>query len=553
MKKKFKKIVIISIIAVISTSILSFSFYDDGDDFEIAKSLDIFHTLVREIRMLYVDETDIGKLINESMEGMLKTLDPYTIYYPESQMEDFRFMSTGAYGGIGADIIENDNKLIITDIHDNSPSFRKDIYPGDVIYSINNQKVTKDNILEVRELLKGEPGSKVKIEIERYGFKNKIIKEVLREKIIIKNIEYSGIVGNSLGYIKLKNFRVNAANDFKKAFDNLNNNNQLNGLIIDLRGNPGGLLIESVKIVNFFVEKGSKIVNTKGKMAKWNKSFNAVSEPIDTEIPIVVLVNSSSASASEIVSGALQDLDRAVIVGQRTFGKGLVQTTRDLSYKTKLKITTAKYYIPSGRCIQAIDYANRNNDGSVGKVPDSLISEFKTLRGRKVYDGGGVAPDIEVKKKKMSSLTFNLLTKHVIFDYATKYFYNHKNIPEASNFVINENLYSEFIQFSKSENLNYETDSEFIINELEQSVNDEQYDNKVIETLKLLEKQIEESKRNDYIQFKKEIIPYLKNEICSRYYRKQGRILSSFIHDDILIKGKQILSNISEYDKILLN
>ncbi len=553
MKKNKHRIAIIMLVAIISTSIFSFKYFDDGDDFEIAKSLDIFHTLVREVRMLYVDETDISKLINQSMEEMLKKLDPYTVYYPESLMEEFRFMSTGAYGGIGADIIEKDNKLIITDIHDNSPSLKAGIYPGDIIEEINNQTVTKENISEIKELLKGEPGSKVKISIKRYKVKKIISKEIIREKIKIKNIEYSGIVGNSLGYINLTNFRINAANDFKKAFNELKKKKKLKGLIIDLRGNPGGLLIESVKIVNFFVEKGSKIVRTKGKVEKWNKEFNAMYEPIDTEIPITVLVNSSSASASEIVAGALQDLDRAVVVGQRTFGKGLVQTTRDLSYKTKLKITTAKYYIPSGRCIQAIDYTHRNTDGSVGKVPDSLITEFKTSNGRKVFDGGGIAPDKEVKKKQMCSLNFNLLLKHVIFDFATRYFYENKSIAAPKDFEISDAMYSEFVNFSKEMNIEYETDSEYIVNKLEQSVENEKYDNKVLETIKLLEKQIEQSKTNDYQQFKEEIIPYLKDEICSRYYRKTGRILASFKNDKILKTAQLLLTDITEYNKILKN
>ncbi len=378
--KYWKSIIIVFTISFFSLVLISF---DDRDDFELTKQLDIYHTLIRELRMVYVDEIDISKIVEKSIDEMLKSLDPYTVYYPESEIEDFRFLTTGQYGGIGAIIRTNKDGIIIDEIYQNYSAHKAGIIPGDIIKKVGNKNVTEKNKDNISILLKGIPGSEIDITIYRPTVNKTIIYKVKREQIKIKNVPYYKLINNDIAYIKLTEFTQTAYDEVKAAYIELKKQGATK-LIIDLRNNPGGLLNESVKIVGLFVKKGSLVVSTKGKGKQWNNKLHTRRQPIDTDIPIAVLVNSNSASAAEIVSGALQDLDRAVIIGQRTYGKGLVQTSRDLSYNTKLKITTAKYYIPSGRCIQALDYTHRNADGSVGHIPDSLISEFKTKNGRTV-------------------------------------------------------------------------------------------------------------------------------------------------------------------------
>jgi len=404
----------IMLVAVLSVTMVSFT--RDQRNFEIAKNLDIYYTLFRELNMFYVDDIDPDKLVKTSIDDMLESLDPYTNYISEDQMEDFRFMTTGEYAGIGALISKHNDEIIIAEPYEGFPAQKYGLKAGDVILEVEGKDASKMSTEDVSNLLKGPADKPVEIKVQRMGDKKPLTFDVVREKISINSVPYYGMLDNNTAYIRLSQFTANCSEEVKNAFLDLKKNNP-DALVLDLRGNPGGLLMEAVNIVNFFVPKGEEIVSTRGKIKQGDKTYIATEEPIDTTIKIAVLVNRGSASASEIVTGAIQDLDRGIVVGTRTFGKGLVQTTRDLSYNTKLKVTTAKYYIPSGRCIQALDYSHRNEDGSVGTVPDSLISEFTTKHGRKVYDGGGIAPDMKIEPETLSTLGVELVTQFKIFDF----------------------------------------------------------------------------------------------------------------------------------------
>ncbi|MBN1986428.1 MAG: S41 family peptidase, partial [Prolixibacteraceae bacterium] len=427
-----------AIVAVIGIGFLSFT--QDQKNFEIAKNLDIYHTLFRELNMFYVDEINPNKLVKESIDDMLMSLDPYTNYISEDQIEDFRFMTTGEYAGIGALIGKQNGNIVISEPYEGFPAQKFGLKAGDIILEVEGKPTTEMSTEDVSNLLKGPANQPVKVKIQRPFVKKSFEVDVVREKISIDAVPYYGMLDQNTAYIRLSNFTANCSGEVKKAFTELKKNNP-EALVLDLRSNPGGLLMEAVRIVNMFVPQGEEIVSTKGKVKQWDKVYKATEAPIDTTIKIAVLVNSNSASASEIVAGAFQDLDRGIIVGTRTFGKGLVQTTRDLSYNTKLKVTTAKYYIPSGRCIQALDYAHRNEDGSVGHIPDSLISEFTTKKGRKVYDGGGVVPDLKIEPDQLSNLSIALITKFLVFDFATKYSNENESIPAPEEFVVTDAIY----------------------------------------------------------------------------------------------------------------
>ncbi|MBP6428403.1 MAG: S41 family peptidase, partial [Bacteroidia bacterium] len=403
MKKflKTQKLKIVIILTAIA-SITSYSFVDNY--FEVSKNLDIFSSLYREVNMYYVDSVDPGKIMKKGIDEMLSSLDPYTNYIPESNIEDYRFMTTGQYGGIGAVIRPKGDYVIVSDPYEGFPADKAGLRAGDVILEIDGKTTKNKKTDEISRALKGSPKTEVKLLIKREGEEKPFEKILVREEIKVKPVPYYGMLDNKIGYIKLNSFTENCAKDVAEALKELKLKNNLSGLVLDLRGNPGGLLHEAVNTSNIFIPRGQEIVSTKGRYKDADRPYKAVNEAIDTELPLAVLVNSGSASASEIVSGSLQDLDRAVVIGQRTFGKGLVQTTRPLSYNSQLKITTSKYYIPSGRCIQALDYTHRNEDGSVGKIPDSLVSEFKTKAGRKVYDGGGIKPDYTTTLKKMNPI-----------------------------------------------------------------------------------------------------------------------------------------------------
>ena len=537
---------IIMLTAVVTTTFLSFK----SRDFEIVKNLDIFYTLFREVNLFYVDETNPEKLVEKSIEGMLETLDPYTTYIPESEMEDFKFMTTGKYGGIGALIRRNDHFTVITDPYKDFPADKAGLKAGDVIIEIDGQSIKDKSAQEVSELLKGTPNTEVNLLIERPGSDEKIKKTIAREKISISGVPYYGKLDDKTGYIRISNFTQNVNEDVKNAVVDLKDRG-VEGIVIDLRNNPGGLLIEAVEIANLFVPKGQEIVSTRGKVKQWDNVYKTQNQPLDTIIPLTVLVSRGSASASEIVAGALQDLDRAVIIGQKTFGKGLVQTTRPLSYNAQLKVTTAKYYIPSGRCIQALDYTHRNEDGSEGYVPDSLISEFETNAGRKVYDGGGVAPDVKTEQEQISNIAISLYTKSLIFDYATQYAIKHETIPAISEFEITTELYNDFKNFLSDKDYDYETNSDENLKALIESAKREKYYEKAKEEFEELELKLAHDKEKDLETFKDDIKKYLKDEIVGRYYYQDGRIRASIDNDETVFKAVEILQNKESYKSIL--
>lgn len=548
MEKKTK--LRIKVVAAVAAIIIAVGFVNDRD-FEMSKNLDIYHTLFRELSIYYVDEINPGDLVKKSIDEMLKSLDPYTVFIPESDIEDFRFMTTGQYGGIGAYIRSSDGHVVVSEPIDGSPAMLAGLKAGDLIVEIDGKDVAGYNTEKVSELLKGEPKSKVTLTVETPFTHKKRKVEIIRQKIKVKSVPYYGMVADGIGYISLSNFTENCSQEVKDALIDLKKNNQLKGLVLDLRGNPGGLLNEAVSMSNLFVDKGNEIVSTKGKVKMWNKTYYATSDPVDTQLPLAILVNSGTASASEIVSGVVQDLDRGVIVGCRTYGKGLVQTTRDLSYNTKLKLTTAKYYIPSGRCIQALDYSHRNADGSVGKIADSLISEFKTRAGRTVYDGGGVLPDIHFEPEIMSRIAVSLYTKNLIFDYATLYNQQHQSIGKPEDFRIDDATYDDFVNFLSDKNYDYSLESEKLINELEAVVKREKYEAQVGDELEKLRTKLAHDKTKDLQTFKSEIITLLQEEIVSRYYYQVGRVKSQMTNDSTLFKAIDILTDSEAYAKLL--
>jgi carboxyl-terminal processing protease len=525
-----KRKIWIGLTIVVIVGVTFFSFTRDEKNFEVAKNLDIYHTLFRELNMFYVDEVNPNKLVKTSIDKMLESLDPYTNYISEDQMEDFRFMTTGEYAGIGALISKQNNKVVIAEPYEGMPAQKFGIKAGDEIVEVSGKETMDMTTEDVSSLLKGPANKPVKIKILRPGVKKPFVIEVIREKISINAVPYYGMLDSKTGYICLSSFTENCSDEVKKAYLELKKNNP-ESLVLDLRGNPGGLLNEAVSIVNFFVPQGEEIVSTKGKVKQWDKVYNATLAPIDTTIKIAVLVNRGSASASEIVAGAIQDLDRGIVVGSRTFGKGLVQTTRDLSYNTKLKVTTAKYYIPSGRCIQALDYSNRNEDGSVGHVPDSLITEFTTKKGRKVYDGGGVVPDVKIESEQISTLSIELVTRFKVFDFATKFAYENESIPQPEEFEITDDIYTQFIDFVNASDFKYDSQSQDVYDNLVKVAKLEKYFGSAEAEFDALKAKLEPNLKKDLTEFRSEVSELLKDEIVSRYYYQKGAIRSA-IHDD---------------------
>jgi carboxyl-terminal processing protease len=519
-----------------------YSFNTDQKNFEIAKNLEIYYSLFRELNMFYVDDVNPEKLVTTSINEMLNSLDPYTNFISEDQMEDFRFMTTGEYGGIGALISKHHDEIVIAEPYEGFPAQKSGLKAGDIILEIEGKSTAEMNTEDVSNLLKGPAQKPVKIKLQRPGEKRPYTVDVVREKIFIDAVPYYGMIDNDIAYIRLSNFTANCSEDVKKAFLELKKNNP-SALILDVRSNPGGLLMEAVKIVNMFVPKGQEIVSTRGKVKQWDKVYAATSAPIDTTIRLAVLTNRASASASEILAGAIQDVDRGLVIGSRTFGKGLVQTTRDLEYNTKLKVTTAKYYIPSGRCIQALDYAHRNEDGSVGYVPDSLISEFTTKNGRKVYDGGGIVPDIVMEPEKLSNLSAALLTRFLIFDFATKFSNDKEAIAGPEEFEITEDIYDHFGKFLKENDFEYESESEYILDDLIDKAKEEKYYDLAQNEFENLRQKLEPRLDRDIGVFSDEIKSLLKNEIVSRYYYQKGAIRSSLAEDKVINKAVEKLNS----------
>lgn len=546
-----KKKIGISIVGVFLVLSLVFTgFTRDEKLFQIDKNLDIYYTLIRELNLFYVDDIHPTELVKTSIDKMLESLDPYTNYIPESKMEDFKFMTTGEYAGIGALISKHDDQVVIAEPYEGFPAQKAGLKAGDVLLEVGGKSTAKLSTEDVSNLLKGPANKEVVVKIDRPGVKKPFDVSIIRQKIQIDPVPYYGMLDDHTGYIRLTQFTQGCGDDVEKAFKELKEKDGAKSLVLDLRSNPGGLLVEAVKIVNLFVPKGSEVVSTKGKVKQWDKDYRATEDPIDTIMPIAVLVNRGSASASEIVTGALQDLDRAVIIGTRTFGKGLVQTTRDLSYNAKLKVTTAKYYIPSGRCIQALDYAHRNPDGSVGTIPDSLISEFTTKKGRKVYDGGGIVPDVKLKLDQLSSVSLNLARDHMFFDFATQFANEHKTIPSPEDFEITDEIFNNFKTFVKDKKFSYESDTEEAYDDLEKVAKEEKYYDLAKPEFEALKAKIGHELNKDLEAFKGEIKEMLTDEIVTRYYYQKGAIKSALKDDKGVEKAKEILDNPQAFSKV---
>jgi carboxyl-terminal processing protease len=533
------------LIAVISTG---FFISQETRDFRIAKNLDIFFTLFREVNTFYVDEIDPDKVIKAGIDNMLKTLDPYTVYYPESDVDEFTFMTTGKYGGIGSQIRSSGDYVVITEIYKGFPADLAGLKVGDQLKKVDGTSLKGFSSEKVSEKLKGNQGTEISLTIERNGKDTDY--QLKREKIIVPPVPYFGMIDSKTGYIRFTSFTQNCIEDVKKALIALKNNNA-EQIILDLRGNPGGLLTEAVEIVNLFVAEGNEVVSTKGKVKQFDEDFKTSKVAIDEKIPLAIIINRGSASASEIVAGAIQDLDRGIIVGQRSYGKGLVQITRPLSYNTQLKVTTAKYYIPSGRCIQARDFSHPNEDGSVGIIPDSLISEFKTRNGRMVKDGGGIAPDIEILPESLSQIAAELYIRNYIFDYATSYFWAHPGLKAPEQFSFTDQDYADFGTYLLKRNFSYKTVTEESLNELISNAKKEKYYDMHKDLFTDLEKDIAHDLEQDLTVFRKEITELIEDEIIGRYFYEAGAIAWTIKKDEQILKAAGILNNKEEYRSIL--
>jgi len=532
--------------------VATFAFREPAEKyFEVAKSLDIFATLFKEVNAYYVDEVEPEKLVRKGIDAMLESLDPYTDYISEDEIESFRISTTGQYGGVGAMIGVLNKKIVVTQPYKDFPAFKSGIRVGDEIISIDGKNVQGKRTSEVSSLLKGQPKTEVEIKVRRYGKKDDLAIKVTREKINVSNVAHYGLIGSDIAYIRLDDFTPGASYEVADALMELKEKGAKK-LILDLRENPGGLLHEAVNIVSLFVPKGIEVVSTKGKVDEWNKVYKTLNNPLDTEIPMVVLTSEGSASASEIVAGTLQDYDRAVLIGGKTFGKGLVQTTRPLSYNAQLKVTTAKYYIPSGRCIQALDYTHRKEDGTVVKIADSLKVQFKTKNGRIVYDGGGLDPDIKIENQYIGTITSELVDSGLIFEFASKYCGENPEPIDLNSFRISDREYDSFVSWLKSQNFSYTTSLEKKTAQLIETAKNERMFPDLEIYLDGLSNKIEANKSTDYIRFKNEIRALLEEQIAFHYDLEQGRAKISLPRDEDIAEAKKVLSDSAAYNKIFL-
>lgn len=542
--KKYSIIICLCIVSV-------FAFNFSQDYFEVSKNLDVFNTLYRELNIAYVDETKPGQLMKTGIEAMLASLDPYTNYYTENDIEDYRYMTTGEYGGIGALIQDVNNKITITEPYENFAAFKAGLRAGDQIIEIGGVNVSTKKTEDITTMLKGQAGTPIKLKIIRLGQTIPAEVNLMREEIKVKAVPYYSMLNAEVGYIKLTSFTDNCSAEVKEALLKLKEKN-CKSLILDLRGNPGGLLQEAVNIVNLFVDKNNEVVSTKGKVKDWNKQYFSLYTPIDTQLPLVVLVDNNSASASEIVSGALQDLDRAVVLGQRSYGKGLVQQTRDLTYNTKLKVTVAKYYIPSGRCIQALDYTHKDLDGRVDKVPDSLITAFKTKNGRTIYDGAGVLPDYKTEAIKYSNILATLITKNHVFTFVNYYLLKHPQFKAtATNVSLSDADYADFMTYLKDKDYNYKTQSDYALEDLKLDVTNEKYYESIKTEYEALLNKLTANKKDDLMRFKPEIKQFIEEEIASRFEFQKGRIETSLKYDLDVNEAKKLLADKQKMTSIL--
>jgi len=544
-----RKKVIVSVVILIG--LVSFSFTPPAERyFEIAKNLEIFASVFKEVNNLYVDEINPNKVIRVGIDAMLASLDPYTNFISEDQVEDFRTQNTGQYGGIGAVTRTIGKRTVVTMVYEEYPAFKNGLKIGDEILKMDGIDLSRLTTEEANQLMRGQVGTPVKLTVKRMVENEPIDIVFKREKIKISNVPYFGMIAPDMGYLQLTEFTVDAGKEVKNAVVSLKEKGA-RYIILDLRGNPGGLLHEAVNISNVFIPKGKKVVDTKGKVTDNNITYETLNNPVDLQIPVVVLINRGSASASEIVAGTLQDYDRAVVVGEKSYGKGLVQIPRQLSYNSQVKITTAKYYTPTGRCIQVLDYSHRREDGSAGSIPDSIKKEFSTTRGRKVYDGGGIDPDVKIESVEPAMVTQALFHEGLIFDFATQYYYAHATIPDAKTFSLTDQEYQEFVTWVKTRSVAYESSMESELNALISLAKRERSYDDLKPQLDLIKSRIADGRKNDLVNFKDQIKPLLEEEIVSRYYFEKGMVEARFKKDNEVKKAMDILRNQAEYKKIL--
>ncbi len=551
MIKEFKPL---NVLALLLFSIISLSFAanrSSSSQFEISKNLDIFATMFKELDMYYVDEVDPEKLIRTGIDAMLNSLDPYTTFYSEEDMEGYRMQTTGKYGGIGALIRRTDDYVIISEPYEDFPAFKAGLIAGDKILQIDGVPAKGKSTDEVSKMLKGKPGTSVELTIERFGDGKPMVKNLTRDEVKIKNVPYYGLLEDKkTGYIRLGNFTEDCSKEVSNALKELKKTHNIESVVLDLRGNPGGLLNEAISVANIFVDKGQEIVSTKGRKQEWSNSYKSKQTPVDLEIPLAVLVDRGSASASEIVAGVIQDLDRGIIIGQRSFGKGLVQTTKVVGYNSKVKLTTAKYYLPSGRCIQAIDYSGGYND-NLEKISDTLRTAFKTKNGRMVYDAGGVDPDIKTELDSYANISQSLMGKQLIFRYVNEYRLSHPTIPTPDEFELVQADYDDFVKFVGDKDYDYTTSSEQLLKDLEDSAKEEKYLEVIQEDLDNLTSKIKHDKQKDLYKFQEEIEQLLEYEIVSRYFYQTGRIQESLEDTKEIKAALEVFADADKYKQLL--
>jgi carboxyl-terminal processing protease len=548
--RKFPRYIIVVLIAL--STIVTFGFIvqdKESHDFKIAKNLDIFFSLFRELNTFYVDEIDPEKLVTTGINSMLASLDPYTVFYPESNTDDLDFMTTGKYGGLGSLIRKSGDYIMVTDIYKGYPADQHGIKPGDMMLNIDGKSIKGFSSDKVSSMLKGEPGSEVNITFLRNG--KEFTEKIKREKISIPAVPYYGMLDDSTGYIRFTGFTQNCIDEVRSALIDLKDNKGAKNLVLDIRNNPGGLINEAVEIVNLFVNEGEEVVSTHGRVKQYDSDFRTTKPAIAPDMPLAILINRSSASASEIVAGAIQDLDRGVIIGERSYGKGLVQIARPLSYKTEIKLTTAKYYIPSGRCIQAVDFSHRNEDGSVGLIPDSLIKTFYTKSHRPVKDGGGIIPDIIQSSDMLSQFASEVYLQNMVFDYTTGYYWSHPQPTSATSIRITDADYADFGKFLKEKNFNYKSSAEAALSTFKEEASKSGLYDSNKESIEKIEKSLEHLPDNDLKVHESEVREVIEAEIAGRYFYDSGAIEYGIASDNQLKKAVSILENKEIYSLAL--
>ena len=550
MKPKTKKRITYALLSTLVVVVGALTIAAKSPDFALGRNIQILFNMFRELSLLYVDEIDPEKLLLNAADGMTSELDPYTELIPEKEMADFEIMTTGKYGGMGAIIQKKGDYVMVAQPYKGSPADKAGLQIGDLILAVDGKDVKGMEIQQVSSPLKGTPGTELHIKVRKLLTDQEQELTIKRERIVVSALPYWGVIADSIGYISHKEFTEDCSTDIRNAFLSMKKEG-IKGLIIDLRGNGGGILQEAVKILSMFVPKGTEVVSMRGRMKEMDATFTTQSEPIDTEIPVVVLINGSSASAAEIVAGAFQDLDRGVLVGQRSFGKGLVQNTRPVGFNSFLKLTTAKYYTPSGRCIQVLDYSHRAADGSVGTVPDSLIREYTTRGGRKVYDGGGIMPDIRMPENYYSRFTNMLYAKGYIEDFANLYFKKHREPIDVDTFALTDADYDEFVAFMADKPLDSDSETKQALDQLRQKAERDKYLDRIAGELKTIEEKIKDDKQTDLQAFKEELKMLLGNEIVMRYHYIGGVLRNNTHSDPEILKAIEVLKDTANYHRIL--